>query len=60
MYDFNDSVKVYVYLIEMNVGYVYFNFFSKKKIKNIWYWYVFRLIYCSINICLYVGIFFVG
>lgn len=33
MYDFNDSVKVNVYLIEMNVGYVYFNFFSKKKKK---------------------------
>lgn len=31
MYDFNDSVKVNVYLIEMNVGYVYFNFFSWKK-----------------------------
>lgn len=37
MYDFNDSVKVYVYLIEINVGYVYFNFFSLKKI----YWYMF-------------------
>lgn len=33
MYDFNDSAKAYVYPIETNAGYVYFNFFSKKKKK---------------------------
>lgn len=35
MYDFNDSAKANVYPIETNAGYVYFNFFSKKKKKKI-------------------------
>lgn len=56
MYDSNDSAKAYVYPIETNAGYVYFNFFSQKKI----YWYVLRLIFCSTNTCLYVGIFPAG
>lgn len=60
MYDSNDSAKAYVYPIETNAGYVYFNFFSKKKIKNTRYWYVLRLIHCSTNTCLYVGIFPAG
>lgn len=34
MYDFNDSAKANVYPIETNAGYVYFNFFSKKKKKK--------------------------
>lgn len=53
MYDSKDSAKANVYPIETNAGYVYFNFFSQKKI----YWYVLRLIFCSTNTCLYVGIF---
>lgn len=53
MYDSNDSAKANVYPIETNAGYVYFNFFSKKKI----YWYVLGFIHCSTNTCLYVGIF---
>lgn len=35
MYDSNDSAKAYVYPIETNAGYVYFNFFSQKKYTGI-------------------------
>lgn len=59
MYDSNDSAKANVYPIETNAGYVYFNFFSKKK-KIARYWYVLRLIHCSTNTFLYVGIFPAG
>lgn len=31
--------------------------FLAKKIKNTRYWYVLKLIHCSTNTCLYVGIF---
>lgn len=53
------GAKANVYPIATNAGYVYFNFFSQKK-KNTWYWYVLRLIHCSTNTCLYVGIFPAG